>query len=473
MNNLKEEKNIINEEDIVEKEENLLNDNVSSLLSQDKISEVVELISEIHSSDSVKVLENLSTEERYKILVSLPKSFYVEAIEWFSDYLIQELLDSRGIDFIVALIQENQDVDLTYFIVKDLDEKSKDQILDAVSSYKRKVTEKKFNYPKDSAGRLMQSSFVKVLDTWTVYQCINYIKEFEKNLPHGKDDYFYDIFIVDDKGVALGGVSLSKLITTDENTNIMEIKNDSFRTIHTHIDQEEVALIFRSKGFISAGVVDNNGVLVGIISLDNVLDVVYQESQEDLLLMAGIQAGSSKKYKTIFYASQKRLKWLSFNFISALTIPFIVTAFSDTLGKHVILAALIQFVVALGGNAGMQSLAITLRGITLKVINKSNIFKQIGKELGIAFLNGIILGSAGIVWGSFWGSYDNSIAIGIIAFLAVFINVILGATFGTLYPIILKRLHIDPAIASSVCITTSTDVVGYFLVLLVATLILT
>ncbi|MDR2007544.1 MAG: magnesium transporter [Alphaproteobacteria bacterium] len=472
MNNSKEEQNIPDVEDIVEKEDNIIQKQVISLLKADKILEAMQILEEMHSSDSVKILENLSREERNSLFDVFPKSFYVEAIEWFSDFLIQELVNNKGVDFIATLIQENPDVDLTYFIVKDLDVDSREKILDEVSSYKRKITEKKFNYPKDSAGRLMQSDFVRVLGSWNVAQCINYIKELEKNLPHGKDDYFYDVFIVDDEGVAIGEVALSKLITSNENTNILEIKNENFRTIPTNLDQEEVALIFRNKGFISAGVVDSNGVLVGVISLDDVVDVIYQESQEDLLLMTGIQKGNVR-YRTIFNAAQKRLRWLSFNFISAITIPFIVTAFSDTLSKHVILAALIQFVVALGGNTGMQSLAVTLRGITLKIITGSNIFKQIGKEFGIACVNGCLLGCVGILWGFFWGGHDNSLALGLIAFLAVFINVILGTTFGTLYPIILKRLRIDPAVASSVCVTTSTDTVGYFLVLLVATMILT
>jgi len=471
VNNLKEEQNILDGEDIAEKEENILQRQVANLIRQDKTLEAVKILEEMHSSDNVKILESLNQEERGKLFDIFPKSYYVEAIEWFPDYLIQELVDSKGVDFIAALIQENPDVDLTYFVVKDIDSDSKEKILDAVSSYKRKITEKKLNYPKDSAGRLMQSDVVRVLGSWNVSQCLNYIKELEKNLPHGKDDYFYDVFIVDEQGVAIGEVALSKLITSEDDINILEIRSGNFRTIPANLDQEDVALIFRNKGLISAGVVDNNGVLVGVISLDDVVDVIYQESQEDLLLMTGIQKGSVR-YRTIFYAAQKRLRWLSFNFISALTIPFIVTAFSDTLSKHVILAALIQFVVALGGNAGMQSLAVTLRGLTLKIITKSNLLKQIGKEFGIAFVNGCLLGCVGILWGAFWGDYGNSIAIGTIAFLAVFINVILGTTFGTLYPIILKKLRIDPAVASSVCVTTSTDIVGYFLVLLVATMIL-
>lgn len=471
----KEEQNIMQKDQHIQdiEKEDILQNDILLLIKQDSFENIIEKFNDLHPSDSIKILENIDIEQRRTLLNLFPKSFYIDIIEWLPDFLIQELINVKGIDFIVSIIQENKDIDLTYFIVKDLDEESKNKVLEAVSIYRRKATEKKFNYPKDSAGRLMQSSFVRVLETWNVSQCINYIKELEKNSPQDEDDYFYDVFIVDDKGVAKGVVSLAKLLTTKEDIKIDDIKNDNFKTIYTHLDQEEVALIFRNRGFVSAGVVDESGVLVGAITIDDIIDVIYQETQEDLLLMSGIQTESRRgRYRTIFNSAQRRLKWLSFNFIEALAIPFIVTIYGKVLSDHVIIAALIQFVVALGGNAGMQSLSVTLRGITLKLITKSNVYKQVGKEFSIAFLNGVILGTIGFIWGSFWGDGQSNITIGIIAFLAVFVNVILGTTFGTMYPIILKRLRIDPAVASSVCVTTSTDIVGFFLVLLIATLLL-
>ncbi len=450
-------------------QEDSLYDHVLDLISRGDLSEVSRLfIEDIHVSEVVNILESLDKDARNSLIEFLPEDFYKDTITWMPTFLVQEILDIKGLEFIVSLIQENKDTDFPYFIVKDLDNEDKHLILDAISLYKRKAVEKKLNYPKDSAGRLMQGIFISVLKDWKVAQCLNYINEIQKVSSFDISNT-YDVFITDDKGIAYGMVSLAKLCMSAKDSNIMDLKSDNFRAIDTNVDQEEVALLFRKRGFLSVAVINDAGFLVGSITIDDIIDVIYQETQEDLLLVSGVQNESLGRYKTIFYVSKSRLKWLSFNFIEALMIPLIVTVFSDILSTHVILAALIQFVVALGGNAGMQSLAVTLRGLTLKLITKTNVWSQIGKEISIACINGLILGLIGYLWGSFWG---EGMIIGLITFIAVFINILLGTFFGTLYPIALKKFGIDPAIASSVCVTTSTDIVGFFFVLLVATLML-
>lgn len=187
---------------------------------------------------------------------------------------------------------------------------------------------------------------------------------------------------------------LKRFSATPE-TKITSLLNRNFRTINANSDQEEVALIFRNRGFISAGVVDESGKLIGVINLDDVVDVIYQEAQEDLLLMSGVLDRPYQRYMKLFHAAQSRLRWLSFNFVEALIIPLIVTLFHGVLSKHVIIAALIQFVVALGGNAGMQSLSVTIRGLSLKAFSITNPWEQIRKELGIALMNGSLLGIVG------------------------------------------------------------------------------
>jgi magnesium transporter len=446
-----------------------LEEEIIELINTNKFDEVISILSKLHISEIVDLLEVLDVEKREIIFKLANKEFYLQALLWLPSYLIQEIIITKGLNFVIEIIKDIKDLDAPYIILKDLEDDERKQILDKLSIQTRRIIEKKLNYPKDSAGRLMQSYFISVLDTWSVGQVIHYLQEIKKTSNLYYPDNISEIFIVNDKGEAVGSLSLYNLFSTDNKQNILEIKNANFKTIHTTIDQEEVALIFRNRDFVTAGVVDDDNILVGLITIDDVVDVIYKEAEEDMLLLSGISKGASGTYKKIFSNAQSRLKWLSFNLLEAITIPYIVILFDKTIKEHVIITALIQFVIALGGNAGAQSLSITIRGLALKLISPSNVYKQIRKELLIALINGFLIGLIGFAWGFFYG---NQYIFGVIAFMAVLINVLLGTIFGIMYPMLLKKIGVDPAIASAVCVTTSTDIVGFFLVLVIATSLL-
>lgn len=434
------------------------------------ISDVKDKILSLHVSEIIDLSENLPKDKRLELFNLLPNNWYKQYIEWFPDYLIQEIINVKGLDFIISLIKESKDKDFSYHLIKDLDRDEKNQILYNLSSYNRKALETKLNYPKDSAGRLMESEYHIVLQSWNVSQCLHYLREMEKYNKHNtsKDYTLNDIYIIDDQGHPVGNFPLYKLLTASAEEKIVNLKSDNFITVTTTTDQEDVALLFKNRGFTTIGVVDENQKLVGIITSEDIIDVIYKEAEEDFRLASGAE-NMFIHYKGIFATSFARIRWLCFNIISALTIPFIVNSFGNVLTHYVMIAALIQFVVALGGNAGMQSLSVTIRGLALRTISLNNAFPQIGREFLIALINGTLLGVLGLVWGLFWG---HSYIISLIAFISVWINIIIGVTFGTLFPMILTKFKIDPAIASSICVTTSTDICGFFAVLVVSNLLL-
>jgi magnesium transporter len=442
---------------------------ITEYVENENYESAVNIIINQPMTEAVSILEGLEHSIREPLINLLDANFFKESISWLPDYIVREIVDIKGLDFIITLIQSIKNDDIPYIIVKDLEDEEQEQILDSMSLYHRKAIEKKLTYPKDSAGRLMQSTFIAVLKDWTVAQAIIYIKELEKSNKDAIPSRWHNIFIIDDMGMAIGSISMSSLVLADSKKNILDIKDENFKTIPTNLDQEEVALVFRDRGLVVAGVVNEEGILVGAINIDDVVDVIYKEVEEDFLLASGVEGQANSSYKKIFSISKTRLKWLCVNFAQAMVIPIIVSRFSHTLEKHIIISALISFVVGLGGNAGLQTVSVTIRGLALKLISKANAFAQIRKELSVALINGLVLGLAGCVWGLFWG---DAHIIGLIAFLAVLINVMLGATLGSFVPLILKRLNIDPAVASSMFVTIFTDILGFFVVLLIATMLL-
>lgn len=461
-------KNKLANQDIFEV--NAISSEIIDLLEKGDISFALDKLASLHISDYSHLLEILPKHMREMIVLSVDISILKNLILWLPDYILQEIIDIKGIDFVVSLVKDFKSEEDQYNIVKNLQKQDKEDILNAISIYKRLAIEKKLNYPKDSAGRLMHTSFVVALKEWTTSQLLDYLKEIYHNAPAGFDvqSNLYDIFIIEENGEIIGAISLKALFVANQNQKILDISNEDFKSINVNVDQEQVALLFRKRGLSSIAVVDDNNILVGVINADDVIDVIYSESQEDFLLTTGVNY-SYNNYQNIFYNSFSRLKWLMVNFIEAVTIPFIVILFKGTIEKNIIVTAIVQFVVALGGNSGGQSLSITIRGLALNLISSVNAKIQIYRELSIAFINGITLGCVGLVWGYLFG---DGLVIGIIAFIAVWINIVMGASFGTLFPMLFKKLKIDPAIASSICVTTFTDICGFFLVLLIASILL-
>ncbi len=445
---------------------NVLENQLIDFVENNKLTSAIDTLKKLHSSDSTLLLERLPQEIREIILDNLDIDFLKQIILWFPSYIIQDLISIKDTKFFIDFLNDLQNEDVSYLIIKHLEPQDKNYVLNAISIENKISIEKKLSYPKDSAGRLMHSSFVVAFENWSVDETLDYLKKNNNNINHHN---IYDIFIVNESKQVISSVSLKSLLLAKPNQNILQLQNIDFKCVNVILDQESVALLFRNKGLSSLAVVDDSNTILGVILVDDIIDVVYSESQEDFLLTSGVNAHYHKKDNSLFHNAFLRLKWLFVNFIEALTIPFIVLLFKNTIEKYVIVAAIVQFVVALGGNSGGQSLSITIRALALNLISGNNVKSQIFKELSISFINGILLGIIGFAWGCFFG---HGIIIGIITFIAVWINIVMGSAFGTLFPMIFKKLNIDPAVASSICVTTATDICGFFLVLLIASFLL-
>ena len=449
---------------------------ISTLVKEEQWQELEKKISGLHFSLVSDLLRNLNNSERILIFASLSQKFYLDYISNFSVEYIREIINIKGVEFVINIINYIDDNNVTLDIIQNLSEEEQSFILHSIVGSNRVLLENQLTYPKDSAGRLMKTDFISVFESWTVEKVLHYIKIMKER---GKihDDKLHDIFVVNGYGEPVYGISLANLLFCDNNTKIKELVKNDFISVDTNCDQEEVALLFRNRFLSSLAVINQSKVLIGVITINEVINVIYQETQEDLLLLSGVSEDTNplknqlkiSVLSNFFGIALKRFRWLTFNFIEALFIPFIILMFKDTLSENVILSALIQFVVALGGNAGMQSMAVTLRSITLKLIAPSNLLKPIIKELKLAFINATLLGIIAALWGYL---FMGNLLLGIVGFSAVWINIILGTLFGTLYPIVLKKMNIDPAVAGAICITTSTDIIGFFLVLLIASRLL-
>jgi magnesium transporter len=297
----------------------------------------------------------------------------------------------------------------------------------------------------------MQREFAAIPSNWSVGQTIDYLRE-NKDLPQD----FLEIFIVDSNFKPIGTVSSSKVLRTPRESKMDLIMNETQVLIPVNMDKEEVGHIFENYNLFSAGVVDKNNKLVGMITGDDIFTVLKEEAQEDVLRLAGV--GDEEITDTVFVKTKRRFNWLLVNLGTALLASWVISIFGAEIEKVVALAFLMPIVASMGGNAGMQTLAVTIRAIATKELSSSNINKIVGKEFLIGVLNGIIFA---IITGAVVQLWFKQIDLSIIIAASMVLNMIVAGLFGILIPVTLKKMKIDPALASSVFVTTVTDVIGF------------
>jgi len=307
------------------------------------------------------------------------------------------------------------------------------------------------SYPEDTAARIMQREFTAIPSNWSVGQTIDYLRE-NKDLP----DEFLEIFIVDSDFKPIGTVPSSKVLRTARETKMNLIMREMQVLIPVNMDQEEVGHTFENYNLTSAGVVDKNNKLVGMITSDDILTVVKEEAEEDVLRLAGV--GDEEITDSILRKTKRRFNWLLLNLLTALLATWVISKFGATIEQMVALAFLMPIVASMGGNAGMQTLAVTVRAIATKELSSENFTKIVLKEFVIGILNGIIFA---IITGIVVLVWFKEINLTIIIAVSMILNMIVAGLFGILVPVSLKKFNIDPAIASSVFVTTITDVIGF------------
>jgi len=405
---------------------------------------------EMHPSDAADIIEHLNEIDREKLIklnnFKINPEVYIELNEAIQSELIKYLSS----DAIVSILK-NLESDNAIKILENLDENNKEIILNLLPPKDRFILQESLSYPEDTAARLMQREFTAIPSNWSVGQTIDYLRE-NKDLP----EEFLEIFIVDNEFKPIGTVPSSKVLRTARDTKMQSIMLETQLSIPVDMDQEEVGHLFENYNLNSACVVDKSNKLVGMITSDDVLTVLKEEAEEDALRLAGV--GDEEITDGVMKKTKRRFNWLLLNLFTAFLATWVISLFGATIEQMVALAFLMPIVASMGGNAGMQTLAVTIRALATNELTKNNFVRTVSKEFSIGILNGIIFAIISALIVQVW---FKDIKLSLIISISMILNMIVAGLFGILVPVTLKRIKIDPAVASSVFVTTITDVIGF------------
>ena len=405
---------------------------------------------EMHPADAADIIEHLNLDDR-ESLIKLNK-FNIEPTVFveLNESVQSEIIAFLSSDSIVSILK-NLESDDAIKILENVDEKEKNNILSSLPPKDRFALLESLSYPEDTAARIMQREFTAIPSNWSVGQTIDYLRE-NKELP----EEFLEIFIVDEEFKPIGTVPSSKVLRTPRDNKMMSIMAESQLLIPVDMDKEEVGNLFENYNLSSAAVIDKNNKLVGMITYDDVLTVLKEETEEDALRLAGV--GDEEITDGVFTKTKRRFNWLLLNLFTAFLATYCISLFGATIEQMVVLAFLMPIVASMGGNAGMQTLAVTVRSLATKDLTKNNFSKNVFKEFNIGILNGVIFAIISSLIVQFW---FNDIQLSMIISISMVLTMIVAGLFGILIPVTLKKMNIDPAISSSVFVTTITDVIGF------------
>jgi magnesium transporter len=422
---------------------------------------VRDLFEDLHYADAADILQQLKSDDRTQVYQIVGTSFDPDIISELDDDILEEVVEEMGANQVAQAISE-MDSDDALSVLEELDEDDQKEVLEALPIGERSIILEGLSFPEDSAGRLMQRDLVAVPSFWTVGETLDYLRG-DVDLP----DDFYEIFVVDPMFKPLGTVPLSRLMRNKRPIRVSSLMEEQLTTVPVETDQEEVAFIFRDRDLVSAPVVDKNARLLGVITIDDVVDVIDEEHEEDIMRMGGVT--QDEFYSSAVDAAKSRLVWLVVNLGTAILASMVIGLFSDTIEQLVALAVLMPIVASMGGNAGTQTLTIAVRAIAMKELTPANALRVVGKEVAVGSVNGIIF--AILIGTATWAWFGDAKLAAVIG-AAMVVNMIVAGFSGALIPVALDRFGADPAISSSVFLTTVTDVVGFFAFLGLAALVL-
>ncbi len=437
-------------------------DIITNYLENYQNGKILDYLEDLHNADIADLLQNLDPILRLSLINIISDKFDPEILTYLNDSLRDEIVETLDIKQLASNAKA-LDTDDAVDLVEDLEEKDQNIFLENLEEEERTLIEEGLNYPEDSAGRLMQRKFVALDQSWNVGQAIDYLRINKKKLP----DDFYDIFLINNNKKVKGVVPLGRLMGSKRNVDLKAITNKDTRLINVSTDQEDVAYLFSKYGLVSAAVVDENNKIIGSITVDDVVEVIEEEREEDILKLGGV--GHTDIYNAVIDTTKSRFSWLLVNLLTAVVASIVIGFFEASIEKVVALAILMPIVASMGGNAGTQTLTVAVRALAVKELTASNAFKIITKETFIGGINGIIFAIIISIVSMYW---FQDLMLGVIIGLAMVLNLILAGFAGTIIPLTLERLKIDPALASGVILTTITDVFGFLSFLGLATLFL-
>ncbi|WP_417518225.1 magnesium transporter [Minwuia sp.] len=413
--------------------------------------DVVAAFSELHAADQADLFELFDKERRQSLLLIVGPTLNPDALAEMDEPVRDAVVEMLGPEKLAEAITELDEDDAVY-VLDALSEDQQKAVLETVADDIRLPLEEGLSFAEDTAGRLMQRDFVAVPAYWSMGQVIDHLRLTE-NLP----DEFYGIYVIDPSFVPIGWVPLHRAMRTKRPVQIGEIMDHDPMVFPVGMDVEDVAYQVRQYDLFSAPVVDDSGRMIGVIMVDDVLDIVEEEAEEDLFQISGVKEDDLNQ--SIVRTTKSRFTWLALNLLTAILASVVIGLFDATIEQVVALAVLMPIVASMGGNAGTQTLAIAVRALGTKDLTSSNAMRQIGKELVVGTINGvafaILIGIATYLW------FSDPVLGGVIA-AAMVLNMMIAGLAGILIPIGLDRAGADPAISSAVFLTTVTDIVGFF-----------
>ena len=426
---------------------------------RERVQKIVEDL--LYPADVADLIEHLEPDDRGRLVAAMRGRLDPEVLPELDETIRDEVLALLNSEELTAAIRE-LDTDDALAVIADLDETQRNALLARLPPADRLALEQGLTYPEYTAGRLMQRKLVAVPAFWTVGETIDYMRG-SPNLP----DDFYDIFVVDPRHRPLGTVPLSRIMRSRRPVRIGEIMDADVTPIPVTMDQEELAFVFRQQDLVSAPVTDENGRLAGVITIDDVVDVIDEEAEDDIMKLGGAleQDVHASPLRTV----RRRQRWLTVTLFNTVLASAVISGFEGSIERIVALAVLMPIVAAMGGNAGMQVVTTVVRALATRNLTASNALRVVRKELLVGILNGLtfatLMSTVAVLWfGDVW--------LGVILAVAMVINMVWAGLAGTAIPLLLARFGVDPAVAAGPFLTTTTDVLGFFVFLGLATLVL-
>tara|TARA_A100001388_G_scaffold275180_1_gene260200 strand:- start:2054 stop:3430 length:1377 start_codon:yes stop_codon:yes gene_type:complete len=422
---------------------------------------VIAITKDLSAADIADIINLLPRSEIKSFIEFIENDFNPEILSELEEHIREEVINFLGPTHVAEFLQKLETDDAVH-VIEDLDENDKNIILNKIPDIERKDLELSLNYPEDSAGRLMSVDFVSLSPNMNVGEAIDSFR-ISDDLPIE----FYEIYLVNDTSKPIAAISLSNIIRSSRDKSLKDLESHELIMISADMDRELVAYQFERFDLVSAPVVDDKGSLIGVITADDIVEVFKDEAGEDIKLLGGV--GDEDITDSVIETSSNRFSWLFVNLITAVIASIVIGFFGRTIEEIVALAILMPIVASMGGNAGTQTLTITVRSLSTRDLIPLNYKRIINREILVSLLNGLLFA---IIIGVLSAMWFSNFGLGLVLAIAMVINMVTAGFAGIIIPLILNKLGIDPALASSVFVTTVTDVVGFMVFLGLAALYL-
>jgi len=418
------------------------------------------LTNNLHAADLADVMEVMQAEDRIALVNLLGKNFDVEALAELDPSVRDSIVEELPPEVMVQAIKK-LDTDDAVYLLEDLDRAQRSEILAKIPKEDRVALNRALDYPEDTAGRLMQTDYVAVPEFWTVEKVLDHTRA-----TRGLPDDFSEIYVTNESFHLIGWLPLSRLLRANRYKPVKELMDDDQVPLKVTDTKEEVAYQFEQYNLISAPVIDANGRLVGILTVDDVVDIIQEQAEDDMLRLGGV-AASEELQDQVVTITRSRFSWLFVNLLTAILASWVISWFDATISQMVQIAILMPIVASMGGNAGTQTMTVAVRALATRQLGPFNAIRVVMRECAVGLINGVLFA---LIMGLFTWWWFGFEALGIIIGAAMIINLLAAALAGILLPLALDWLDQDPAVSAAVFLTTVTDVTGFFSFLGLATI---